>query len=399
VSAAEAYESERRSTFAKEIGNRATVYREGELVAVNGFGNVYRFDERTTGKLREDINLRLAGIDPAGLMNVADTTEAMRAADRAAWAEARERARPATAIEQRIIDCAQQARRDGFDVKRDDETVHLSGAPALAMALDKAGIAIVRVTAADEKAIDALRDDEDMERLATAGVRARRSHRFDDVKAGEIAAVDRFGNVHQLNRYRLDLEDIERTLIEAQIARVSSADRAGEPANSRLPSVTEARATFEIARETTADMWAQRHANRIDASYARDADREIQQTAAKVENAARGVIGATEQAVETGRRGATGILGGIAGMIEGWSQYWADFFAPPPPPTNEQVLQQERAAEEKREHEARVVAPAAEQEARFEAIREQMRREAARQRLRRERGMERDDDDHDRDRY
>ena len=33
-------------------------------------------------------------------MSVADTKEAMREADRAAYAEARERARPATAIEQ-----------------------------------------------------------------------------------------------------------------------------------------------------------------------------------------------------------------------------------------------------------------------------------------------------------
>ena len=224
VTAAEAYESERRSAFAKEIDNRAPVYREGELVAVNGFGNVYRFDERTTGQLRDEIDKRLAGIDPAGLMSVADTKEAMREADRAAWAEARERARPATAIEQTIHDCREKARQLGAEIKQDGQpelkTVH--GAAAFAGRLDQAGIAIVRVTAADEKALDTLRADQQMERLAAeTNVETRRAHYFDDVKAGEIAAIDRFGNVHRLNPYKLNLENIERTLLEEHRAHIA----------------------------------------------------------------------------------------------------------------------------------------------------------------------------------
>ena len=62
VIAEEANESQRKSAFTKEIGNRAPLYREGEIVAVNAFGSVYRFNERTTGQLRDEIEKRLAGI-------------------------------------------------------------------------------------------------------------------------------------------------------------------------------------------------------------------------------------------------------------------------------------------------------------------------------------------------
>jgi len=127
------------------------------------------------------------------------------------------------------------------------ETVH--GAAAFAGRLEQAGIAIVRVTQADEIAIAALRDGENMARLvAETNGEAWRGNRFDDVKAGEIAAVDRFGNVHRLNPHRLNLEKIERTLTEAGTA--------------PLPCVTEARAAFETKRERaeerredTAEVW------------------------------------------------------------------------------------------------------------------------------------------------
>ena len=180
VSAEEAYESQRKHAFAKEIGNRAPVYRDGEIVAVNGFGSVYRFNERTTGQLRDEIEKRLAGIDPAELMSIADTKEAMREADRAAYAEARERARPATAIEQRIIDCREKAQQLGAEIvpERSElgelETVH--GAAAFAGRLDQAGIAIVRVTQADEIALAALRQDQDIQRLAAETNREARRY-------------------------------------------------------------------------------------------------------------------------------------------------------------------------------------------------------------------------------
>lgn len=88
---------------------------------------------------------------------------------------------------------------------------------------------------------------------------------------------------------------------------------------------------------------------------------------------------------------ASRLLDGLAERFGGLITYLSDFIAPPPPPTKDQVEGMARAAEERQEYEARVVAPAAEQEARFEDIREQRARALRRQR---ERGR-----DHDRDRY
>ena len=372
VTAEEAYESQRNHAFAKEIGNRAPVYREGEIVAVNGFGSVYRFNEHTTGQLRDEIEKRLAGIDPAELMSIADTKEAMREADRAAYAEARERARPATAMEQRIIDCREKAEQLGAEIVPEGselgelETVH--GAAAFAGRLDQAGIAIVRVTQADEIALAALRQDQDMQRLAAETNReARRSCHFDDVKAGEIAAVDRSGNVHRLNHYRLDLEALESTLLEA--------------GNDRLPSVTEARAAFETKRERaaerreeTAEVW-----RGIDA-----------------ENAMRRGDGAEGPSRDSGKdegvrsegsiasRFADGFLRGLGALASAFEA----FFSPPKPPTKEELKQQIRAEEEQRpQREAR-----AEEEAHLREILEQIRRADQRRRQERERRGDRDDD-------
>lgn len=175
VDAAEAYESERARAFAKEVGNRAPAFKQGELVVVNSFGDVYRFDQRTTGQLRAEIDKRLAGIEADGLMNVADTTQAMREANRTAWTDqqrlAREKARPASWIETRIAECANQARQLGASVVRgadgrilcaaealadrfklDHEQLGklstVYGAEAFAARLAEADIAVVRVTAA-----------------------------------------------------------------------------------------------------------------------------------------------------------------------------------------------------------------------------------------------------------
>lgn len=92
---------------------------------------------------------------------------------------------------------------------------------------------------------------------------------------------------------------------------------------------------------------------------------------------------------------AAGIAGGLADGIEkalgAALDAAADFIAPPPPPTKAQVDDMKRANAERQEYEARVVRPAAEQETRFEEIREQRARALRRQR---ERGR---DHDHDRD--
>jgi hypothetical protein len=386
VSADEAYESERKRAFAKEIGNRAPVYRADELVVVNSFGSIYRLDERTTGQPRAEIDKKLVGLNPADLMNVKETKEALQEAALAAFAEERERAKPATALEQKIIDCVREARRDGFDATRDGETVHLTGAAAVAASIDKAGIAVVRVTIADEKAVETLRADEDEARLAAKDVQARRSQRFDQVKAGEVAAVDRFGNVHSLNRFKLDLADLERTLIEAQQTRNGDGEKNySKRQTDRLPSVTEARAAFEERSERAAsrrtETAEQYRADAYERAMWRGDGRKGPSRAAE-----------KDQGVKSSGDIGSKLLGGIGGMLSKLADALASMIAPAPSPTKAQWEDIKRGAAQQEEHEARVVRPAAEQEARFQELREQARREASRQREQRARGKGRDEE-------
>ena len=208
VSAEEARQSERIAAFAKEAGNFARVLREGEIVAVDSHGDVHRFDQRTTGDLRPEIEARLdgfAGIDRAGLLNVTDAKEAMQEASLAAWrAERRaerEQARPPSFMESRILECAEQARTLGAFIERDHDGRRIFGAEALAASfaaardpdgprmseaatvygdeaftarLQQAGIAIARVTAADVLAVDSLRREEELARLAAEANREAR---------------------------------------------------------------------------------------------------------------------------------------------------------------------------------------------------------------------------------
>ena len=96
VSPVEAEDSHRLHAFTKAVGNYSPRYSEGEFVVVNKFGNVQRLNQRTTGQSRDEIDKRLATLDPAALptMDAAQTTQQerhdriealkkLRAADRA----------------------------------------------------------------------------------------------------------------------------------------------------------------------------------------------------------------------------------------------------------------------------------------------------------------------------
>ena len=140
VSAEEARQSERMAAFAKEAGNFARVLREGEIVAINAHGDVHRFDQRTTGDLRPEIEARLdgfAGIDRAGLLNVTDAKEAMQEASRAAYRD------------EGALLAEMDARPTDIERKIEDSLATTMTGTEFAAALDKAGITIARATAAD----------------------------------------------------------------------------------------------------------------------------------------------------------------------------------------------------------------------------------------------------------
>ena len=147
-------------------------------------------------------------------------------------------------------------------------------------------------------------------------------------------------------------------------------------------------ATFEIAREATAALWAQRRADNTAARVARDetrdAGRELRDATRTVEQETRKTVGAAHQAVDTGTRAGRGILGGMASMVGKVFDVLADMIAPAPPPTAEQAKRMERVAEERQEQ-AAIVGSAAEQEARFQELRRQMARDDAEQKLKEQR--------------
>ena len=79
------------------------------------------------------------------------------------------------------------------------------------------------------------------------------ARRFDKLAEGEYAAVTRAGDVIRLNPTALDFEEAEQRLADV------------EP---RLPSIVEARAQTEIAREQTAEFWAEARAENAEARAA-----------------------------------------------------------------------------------------------------------------------------------
>ncbi len=98
--------------------------------------------------------------------------------------------------------------------------------------LREKGITIARVTAPDLLGIEAKRKDE---AAAVALQPAHRPRQFPNLTAGEMVAVDRFGDVHQLDPERPDALAFHKQMEEA------------EP----LPSVTQAHAEYEAIYKPT----------------------------------------------------------------------------------------------------------------------------------------------------
>ena len=353
VTAEEAKASQRAHAFAKAAGRQNRAVKEGFGV-VDTRGNLTRIDGRTAGEHWPKVQTQLAGIDRAELLSVAAGRAAMSDANRAAWAEQqridREKARPASFIEQKIINCENRARISGSVAERDGETVTLHGAEAFAAALDKAGIAVVRVTAADLPALDGLRRDEEFSRLAAdVSHEARKSRHFDKLEVGELAAIDKRGNVYRLNPYRLDLDQIEAGLIAAA---KSSSSRSPTPAtSSTLPGVIEARAGFEIRAEQTAELWTQRRtaaaAEREARAEARDTRRELRRDVATAERAVNRSFATGESVIKQGfslAGGAGRILSAFADRLLALFDFG---FGASAAPTRQEAEGMERAADER----------------------------------------------------
>ena len=337
VSAEEAYASERHAALAKAAGNFSPAWREGEIVAVDGYGAVYRLDARTTGDDRGEIEGRLAGIDRATLMNVADTQDAMCAASLEAWkAERRverEQDRPANAFETAIGDALAST---------------MTGTEFVA-ALDEKGLAIARATSTDVQALEALHTSDFL--AGTTGEPAS-GRRFADLIEGDFAAVTRQGDVIRLSPHKLALEEIEQRLADVQ---------------TRLPSVVEARAHFEEVRERKAEERAQREADfvatGIEISETRAGQQELRQAVRAAETVVHAAIETPAAAVDKAADVAGGFLGGAAKIVESVVDFFGGLFGGPKL-TRQQVHDQQQAAGNvETQHAAAVAAEAAKIEA------------------------------------
>ena len=223
VSRDEAESSQRLAAFAKQVGHFAPTYSEGELVAVNGFGGVYRLSAQTIGESRNEIADYLKSVDRSTLLNVSETRDVMREAARNSYAEEMEKARPATPIETLIYNHAKtSANGEGF----------VAG-------LGAEGITLARATASDlgylesEVAIGFARDQPLPQSLLK-------------ITEGELVAVNRFGGIHRLNPHRID-SDLCAALVE---------DCGRElPGDSGVPSIQAARSEALDERASQANYW------------------------------------------------------------------------------------------------------------------------------------------------
>lgn len=324
VSLEEAKASQRTAAFAREAGNFAPTFDEGEIVAVTGRGHVYRLDERVTGSSAPEIEGRLAGLDHATLLNVADTKEVMREASLETWKaeqrEAREEARPASSIENKIAEIL-------IDTLTGDE---------LAKKLEEAGLTIARTTPGDEAALEALRQDAKLESyVAYENVDPVQRLRLDPVLPGDMAAVTRYGNVIRLSPDKLDLDDLERRLAEV------------EPRG--LPSIVEARAQSEIDHEKTAEYWADIRAQnlevRLDANAAYEGERAFRNHVHAAEHGVESTLETAADAMDTGMHAASALAKGIEKALG----YLASFFGGGEPKLTPAQREQNARAEQEQD--------------------------------------------------
>jgi hypothetical protein len=106
VTKEEADQSYRTSSFARAIGNVATIYRESEIVCITEGARVYKLNERTTGDDRRGIGRFLKDLDRTSMQGIDATKQEMheRAKARASYAELMRIAYPVKRRERRPID-------------------------------------------------------------------------------------------------------------------------------------------------------------------------------------------------------------------------------------------------------------------------------------------------------
>lgn len=201
--------------------------KEGELVAFTHTGHVYRFNERNTGKTREQLDEYLSGIDRSQLPSVTAAKAAAQAEQdqaRAAW------------IEQRRIE-RQQERAE--QIAHHETVQHISQAyfetrtgPEFVAALQLHGLTVGRAST------------EDAERGEVQQSYELRVQRF---KAGEYVAMNEHGQIYKLDATTIvSREEFSPPQYEDESKIIA---RLAEIEGGNLPTVRELRAAYEHERQ------------------------------------------------------------------------------------------------------------------------------------------------------
>jgi hypothetical protein len=233
VSADDARSSVDAQAKAKSEGRFTSVLREGDLVAVNGFGGVTAINTRTTGDSREAVAVRLGDIDRGYLANVADTASMMKEVSRQAFSARRQAERPYTRIEAVI---AQAFEERGWR----------SMIPP-GNRLESEGITLARAT---------VRDIEQLTTDHTAWMKAEgKDWKPPSMSVGDLFAVTRNGAVHRLNPHKFDFGEMTSTLVAEQRApgTVAAVRAATIEAKVARVKIWEARKTVGAERQRDSD--------------------------------------------------------------------------------------------------------------------------------------------------
>ena len=298
--------------FAAALEDKGYILCPGDrrdFVIVDRQGEVHSLARRIDGATAKDVRARVADIDKASLLSIADARDAMREAARVERFEAKLKTRPLDPLEQRVDRVVRQG-LTGRDFRD---------------ALGEAGIILAKVTERDAQNFAAMRKDNELK--AVMGPDHILS-RVPTVEQGEIVAVTRRGNVYRMNPQRLDPGKLEQGFGRS------------------MPSVSDARDAWSFARDYVSQHRAEIQADRITRSKAFEAGRARHAMFNAVRRDTRTVLAAGKGGVSKG----LGVIGrggaALAALASAALGFLEGLFSRRMPPTLEQAKQSERVATE-----------------------------------------------------
>jgi hypothetical protein len=220
--------SDNGRAFEAALEEKALILARGDrrdFVIIDREGGIHALSKRITGATAAQTRTRMADVDRDQLLSVRDVRAALREARQADRAMEKRRERPSSEVEIKVFTAHKGNTND----------------KAFVAELAEKGLTLARATAPDLVALDAIR-----KAMAIHDYRHGMRYAPPAVGLGELVAVNRWGGIHRLDPGRIPLDEIGQRLDRAKL---------------KPPSIVEARATYEIARENKTK---ERHERAID---------------------------------------------------------------------------------------------------------------------------------------